>query len=253
MKVDSVRPNYSNSFKGKREIVKIIPQPVQASLASKITDDIFYGSPRNLKYKKIDNLYGELRDAAGNLYLKIKKYTEFGTDSAEVKRSKQAVKCFNRVITDANDNLIKHIKTFHNAEGPYKVEVWDADGKTLINEVLGSGYYRKQIGPSRKNSSQTYLKSVYNRPLKKGNPFEVVYYYKNKEFPAEKYVYDCSHKLVRIERGKYRQNGSVSEIQIMSPKRKLINTIKLDPNRDYSGLFKVNNSRDWPVLASNSV
>ena len=75
MKVDSVRPNYSNSFKGKRDIVKIIPQPVQPSLASKITDDIFYGAPRNLKYKKICNLYGDLREAAGNLYVKIKKYT----------------------------------------------------------------------------------------------------------------------------------------------------------------------------------
>lgn len=251
MKIDSLRPNNITSFKGKKGLVKIIPQPVKASMASKITDNIFRGAPRNLKYVKSDNLNGELRDPAGNVYLKIKKFNEFVNDSSDVKNSKQAIKCLNRVITDANDKLIKHIKTFFNVHGPYKIEVWDADGKTLINEVLGSGYYKKVINNSGNSKVQTYLKSVYNKPLNKDNPFEVVYYYKNKEYPAEKYVYDGKRKLGRIERAKYKPNGNVSEIQIMSPKRKLINTIKLDPNRDYSGLFKVNNSRDWPVLSTS--
>ena len=252
MKINSITPHYASSFKGKNDAIRIIPQPVQASLASKITDKIFAGAPRNLKLKKVDALCSELRDAAGKVYLKIKKYTEFGPDSPEVKQSKQAVKCFNRVITDANDNLIKHIKTFHNAQGPYKVEIWDADGKTLINEVLGTAYYRAITNASGKNGNMTYLKSVYNRPLSLGNPFEVIYYYKNKEFPAEKYLYSSDRTLLKIERPKYRADGGIAEIQTLSPKRKLVNVLKLDPNRDYRGLFRVNKSTHWPILTEST-
>lgn len=246
MKTDNNFAGARVSF-GTTKIAFNVVRPLKReTLASAKLKQIFAHADDTLVMTRIDARNSVLKDASGKIYLKSNKFTEFVNDSMEVKDSKQAVKCFTRELMDAKGNLIKRVKRFYNSIGMYKVEVWDADGKTLINEVIGAATGQKLLNPSNTKKKQTFFKPVFNYPLKKGNPFEVIKYFKNAERPIERAVYNKDRNLEMIEIPKYK-DGSLAEIQRLSKSRKLVQTLKVDTFRDYSKLSVINNSVGWQI------
>ena len=240
-----------NNMSGKLTSFKAQPfqyvRPIsRETFAQKKLREIFSHAGDELKLTNIDSRNSVLKDSSGKVYLKIKKFTEFISDSSDVKNSKQAVKSFTRELYDAKDNLIKRVKRFYNSLGMYKIEVWDSDGKTLLNEVIGAPMYGKRLNPSNTREKQTFIKAVYNYPLKNGNSYELIKYYQNEERPLEKTVFNSDHNIEFIDVPKY-NNGKLVEIMRLSKSRKLLNVMKVDQDRDPSKLNVVNNSVGWNI------
>ncbi len=242
MKIENNISNQCISFKSVP--FQYIRPMTRETAAQKSLKEIFSKAGNGLKLTNIDSRNSVLKDAAGNVYLKIKKFTEFAMDSEDVKKSKQAIKSFTREVYDVKDNLIKRVKKFYNSLGMYKVEVWDSDGKTLINEVIGSSLYGRKLNISNNPEKQTFLKAVYNNPLKKGYSFELIKYFQNAEKPVEKIIYNNEHNIEFIEIPRY-CNEKLVEVMRLSKNRKLMNTLKIDPSRDNSKLQVINNSVGW--------